>query len=112
MARPALLVNTVVLAAALAACGRSDKRLEKLSVGITKDSVIQVMGVEKPRRVDPYLVNGHYIETLYFARLGADTGKLADRELAPVVVIDGVLAAWGWERWDSIAAANKIVVAK
>ena len=112
MARPFLLIPGALFVAALVACGRSDQRLERLSVGIPKDSMLQVMGVEKPRRVDPYLVNGHYIEALYFAKLGADSGSIPDREMAPVVVIDGVLAAWGWKSWDSIAAANKIPVAK
>jgi hypothetical protein len=27
-------------------------------------------------------------------------------------VVDGKLLTWGWKGWDSIAAANKIVVAK
>jgi hypothetical protein len=110
VARLRVCLPAALLAAALAACGGSDKRLENLSVGISKDSVIQVMGVEKPRRIDPFLVNGHYIEAMYFPKLDADTGSIPDREMAPVVVIDGVLAGWGWKSWDSIAAANQIVV--
>jgi hypothetical protein len=110
VARPLLLIPMMLVGAAVTACAGSDKRLEKLSVGIPKDSVFQVMGVEKPRRIDPYLVNGHYVEAMYWAKVDADTGGIPDREMAPVVVIDGVLAAWGWKRWDSIAAANRIAV--
>ena len=106
-------VSYAVLVGALsAACSRGDPRLEKLSVGIPKDSALAVMGVEKPVRVDPYLVSGHYIEAMYFARSDADTGKVPDRKLSPVIVIDGNLAAWGWTKWDSIAGANNIVVEK
>ena len=106
------VVYAGLLGALAAACSRSDPRFEKLTVGMPKDSALAVMGVEKPVRVDPYLVNGHYIEAMYFARPDADPGKVPDRKLSPVIVIDGNLAAWGWERWDSIATANKIIVEK
>jgi hypothetical protein len=104
------VVFALLLGGLVAACKRSDPRFEKLTVGMPKDSALAVMGVEKPVRVDPYMVSGHYIEAMYFARSDADTGKVPDRELSPVIVIDGNLAAWGWERWDSIATANKIRV--
>lgn len=110
MLKPTLFLPSLLATALVAACSRSDARLEKLRVGISKDSVQQVMGMEKPRRIDPYLVNGHYIEAMYFAKPGADSGSVADREMSPVVVIDGTLAAWGWKQWDSIATENKIVV--
>jgi hypothetical protein len=34
-----------------------------------------------------------------------------DRNMEPVIVIDGKLAGWGWSYWDSLAAAHKIPVA-
>jgi hypothetical protein len=102
-----LLVGVV-----LTACSRPDPRFEKLSVGIPKDSAIALIGIEKPQRSDPYLVNGHYIEALYYAKPGADSGQTPDRKMSPVVVVDGLLAAWGWKQWDSIATANRIVVAR
>jgi hypothetical protein len=110
VSKPMLFVSPLLAGALLAGCGRSDARLEKLSVGINKDSVQQVMGMEKPRRIDPYLVNGHYIEAIYFAKAGAESDSIPDREMSPVVVIDGALVGWGWKQWDSIAAENKIVV--
>jgi hypothetical protein len=106
------LAGTVVLAVTLVGCGGSDARLKKLTVGIPRDSALRVTGLEKPERTDRYLVGGHFIEAMYFAKPGADSGKTPDRQMSPVVVVDGKLAAWGWKTWDSIAAANKIVVAK
>ena len=96
---------------AVAACSRPDPRFQKLTIGIPKDSAVRVIGVEKPNRIDPYLVNGHYLEAMYFAPPDANSA-LTDREMTPMVIIDGVLTAWGWKKWDSIATANKIIVQK
>lgn len=97
----------------LSACGdKADARLEKLSAGISKDSVLAVMGVEKPQRVDPFLINGQFIEAMYFPKSGAaDSASVADRNMSPAIVVDGKLVAWGWKQWDSIAAEKKIPVA-
>jgi hypothetical protein len=116
LARSFLLRRAAIPAALLmlaAGCSRADARLEKLTAGIPKDSVIKIMGIEKPQRVDPYLTGGHYIEAMYFPLPGAtDSAGLTDRKMSPVVVIDGALAGWGWTQWDSIAGANHIPVAK
>ena len=97
----------------LSACSKGDVRLEKLSAGISKDSVLAVMGAEKPQRIDPFLVNGQYIEAMYFPKPGAaDSASVADRNMSPVIVVDGKLAAWGWTQWDSIAGSKKIPVPK
>jgi hypothetical protein len=95
----------------ISACS-GDARLKKLSAGITKDSVLVLMGGEKPDRIDPFLVKGQYIETMYFPKPGADdSASLTDRKMSPVVVVDGKLVAWGWKKWDSIAATKQIPVA-
>ena len=110
VARP---LGVLVLCGALALAGcSSDKRFDKLTVGISKDSTISAIGVEKPVRTDPYFVGGHYIEAMYYAKPGASADSTRDRKLTPVIVVDGTLAAWGWKKWDSIAGANKIVVKK
>jgi hypothetical protein len=111
VAKP-IVLGGLLLGVLLTGCSRSDPRLEKLTVGIARDSALALMGVEKPARIDAYLVNGHYIEGLYFKKLGADAAIVADRKMSPVVVVDGRLVGWGWKRWDSIAVANKIAVAK
>ncbi len=96
----------------LAACGTSDARLAKLTAGIPKDSALKVMGGGKPSRIDSYLTGGHMIEALYYRPPGeSGTDSLPDRKLSVVVVIDGKLRSWGWTAWDSVAGANKIVVA-
>jgi hypothetical protein len=97
----------------LSACGPGgDERLEQLSAGITKDSAQTIMG-GAAHRVDPYLVDGKMIEALYYPKPGAtDSAGLADRNMSPLVVVDGKLTAWGWQQWDSIATSYKIVVVK
>ncbi len=103
---------SLVALLALSGCERSDPRLEQLAVGMAKDSVLAVMGGEKPQRVDPYLNNGQYVEAMLYPRMGkADSVSLRDRNMTPVVVINGKLAGWGWNYWDSTAGANNIPVA-
>ena len=107
--RIGLLIAGAVMA--LAACERADNRLEQLTVGIGKDSVLAVMGT-KPDRLDPFLNKGQYIEAMYFTRQGvADSTARTDRKMSPVVVINGKLVGWGWTYWDSVAGANNIPVA-
>ena len=108
-----LLVAPLAALLLVSACSKKDARLEQLSAGISKDSVLAIMGGDKPQRVDPYLIGGHYIEAMYFAFPGAsDSADFADRNMTPVIVSDGKLAAWGWKQWDSVAAEYKIPVVK
>ncbi len=111
MARPMTLIATLSLFGAIAACS-SDARFKRLTAGISRDSALQLIGVEKPARVDPYLVNGHYFEIMYYAKPGADAVNVPDRKLSPVVVVDGKLVGWGWKSLDSVAGANKLPVAQ
>lgn len=99
-----LLIGAVVL---LAACG--DARLRKLSVGISRDSTMHLMGA-KPDRAEAYLTGGKMIEALFYGKAGTDSGQTADAELTPVVLIDGQLAGWGREEWQKVAAEHKIQV--
>jgi hypothetical protein len=110
VARSLGVVPVLLLGAALAACS-SDSRLKKLTVGIPKDSALAVMGGE-PARASRYLADGHILEALYFNKPGAGPDSVPDRKRSPVILVDGVLIAWGWKQWDSIAVANKIVVEK
>jgi hypothetical protein len=104
-------VLVVGLAMVLTACERPDARLEQLTVGISKDSVLRIMG-GTPERIDPVLVKGQYIEPMYFAKPGAsDPDSRLDRNMSPVVLIQGTLAGWGWNYWDSVATQYKIQVA-
>ena len=108
--KPTLPVG-LALAGALAACSSGgDARFEQLSVGITKDSVLKLMGAQAPTRTDPFLTDGKFIEVMYFAPAGT-TDSLPDREMSPLVTVDGKLVGWGWETLDSVAAATRIPVA-
>jgi len=104
----AVLFGTVL---ATIGCEGSDPRLKKLAVGMPKDSVVATMGA-KAKRVDPYLYNGRYIEAMYYPRPGKTDPNIEDRKMAPVVVINGKLAGWGWPYWDSVASSNHIPVQK
>lgn len=97
---------------AMTGCERADPRLENLSAGIAKDSVISAMEGDQPKRTDPYLIDGLFIEAMLYPRKGkADSLSLTDRKMTPIVVINGKLAGWGWTYWDSVASSKKIPVA-
>lgn len=102
----------LAILAVVAGCGPGeDPRLQDLTVGISRDSTITVMGGERPSRVDPYLVEGNYIESMLFIRPGTEpvgVDTLPDRKRTPVVVINGTLSGWGWNYWDSVATAHNI----
>jgi hypothetical protein len=107
--RSALVAGAVLSLLVVSACNKKDERLEKLSKGIGKDSVLAVMGVEKAQRVVPYLASGHYIEAMYFPKPGrTDSASVVLRNMSPVVVIDGKVIGWGWSTWDSVATNNAI----
>ena len=91
-------------------CAGEDARVNKLTVGITKDSAIAAMGTS-PSQNAPYLINGKYIETLYFTRPGkTDSLSKTLRRMDPVVTVAGKVTGWGWKYWDSVATANHIDV--
>lgn len=104
--------GALALTATLGGCGaKSDPRLEMLTAGIAKDSVYEVMGVERPEKILGYLVAGDYIEVMYFPIAGAiDSASITERKMSPVIVVGGKLVAWGWRQWDSMAAAKSIPV--
>jgi hypothetical protein len=107
--RSALVAGAVLSLIVVSACSKKDERLDKLSKGIGKDSVLAVMGVEKAQRIVPYLASGHYIEAMYFTKPGpADSASVVLRNMSPVVMIDGKVIGWGWSTWDSVAANNAI----
>ena len=108
--KPTYLAPTLAILATLAACGPKDSRLSKLTVGISKDSAIKVMGVDKPTRIDPFLTDGKMIELMYFAAPGT-ADSVPDRDMSPLVAVNGLLIGWGWETVDSVSGATKIPVA-
>lgn len=108
MARGLLLALVV----GLMGCEQADARLKNLHAGMALDSVVPAMDGAKAARTDPFLYKGQYIQTMYFPRKGkSDSLSLTDRKMSPVVLIGGKVTGWGWDYWDSVAAANKIPVA-
>ena len=39
-----------------------------------------------------------------------DQPGVPDRELTPVVTVDGKVTGWGWTHYDSVAKANNVPV--
>mgnify|MGYP001579513380 CR=1 FL=1 len=100
-----------LVALTLAGCRRADSRLENLASGISKDSVLAVMGAI-PEVPTQYLMDGQYIEAMVYRRPGleGDFAALGRRDLTPIVLVNGLVTGWGWEHWDSVATQNSIVV--
>jgi hypothetical protein len=109
--RWAIVAGVVAFGVLVSGCERPDPRLKSLSVGITKDSVLKIMGAEKPRRLDPYLIAGQYIEAMYYPKPGASSPEATqDRKMTPLIIVDNTLKGWGWTFWDSVASAHHIEV--
>ena len=103
---------------ALAACG-SDPRLEQLTAGIARDSVLRVIGQDGAAgdrlpnvySTSEYLSQGQMLEVLYFDPDGRKSGTDSldvRKELTPVVMVDGALGGHGWSYFDSVAAVHHI----
>ena len=89
----------------LLGCTREDPRLKNLTVGISKDSAIAVLGVRSGERPQSYLVKGQMIEAMMLRREGIEgpLDSLTRKQYSPVVSIDGKLSGWGWKYWDSVS---------
>lgn len=86
----------------LAACG--DTRLDKLTLGISKDSAATVIG-DPPHRTLSYVAAGKLWDIqMYSRKRAADADSVAWREMSPLVFIDHKLVGWGWTWWGPEAA--------
>ena len=111
-------LTALLAVATLTGCG--DKNIRKLSVGITRDSVIKILGqgssatdsTPNVYREERYLNDGHYITMLMYSSTGQKeaTQTIPEEELIPVVLRDDTLTGWGWDHADSVANANNIVL--
>ena len=112
MARKArsLLVVAMGSLAMLGCRADEDARLKGLTAGISKDSALSVIGVQSGERSAAYLVSGQLIEAMMIRREGVEgpLDSLSRQQYAPVVIIGGKLAGWGWTYWDSVSGANNI----
>ncbi|HEV7992244.1 MAG TPA: hypothetical protein VGP25_10510 [Gemmatimonadaceae bacterium] len=108
----------------LAAC--KDKRVQEVDAGITRDSVLSLIGKDS-KGVDSlpnvytrerYLIDGKNYEVFFFTPDGKHvyTGTVKDtipwKDLEPIAMIDNRVAGKGWDFLDSLYAAHKIPLKK
>jgi hypothetical protein len=121
LSNPRFIGRLVVAAVGLAALtGCEDKNLRQLTVGITRDSVLKILGQGSPAadsapnvyREERYLNDGHFITMLMYSKTGMKEGTdtIPEAELTPVVLVDDTLTGWGWEHHDSVANVNRIPI--
>jgi hypothetical protein len=102
------LASALALATFLAACG--DARLDKLTLGISKDSAAALIG-EAPHRSFSLITAGKIWEIQLYARSSVAAGdSLPWRAMSPVVFIDHQTVGWGWSWWGKEAAKQGIVM--
>jgi hypothetical protein len=92
----------------LSACG--DARLDKLSLGISKDSAAAAIG-EPPHREISYLTAGKIWEVQFYSR-GSVSPKdsIHWRKMSPVVFIDHRVVGWGWPWWGGASSKQHIAM--
>src|SRR3954467_1583874 len=105
--------------AMLGAC--KDKRIKAVNTGITRDSLLTVIGKEAPGvdsmpnvyRSERYLIDGKNYEIFYFSGsgkhlYGAQKDTVPWKELTPIAMVDRVVVGKDWPFVDSLYAAHKI----
>ena len=111
--------------ALLAACGQ-DKRVKAVDTGISKDSLLTVIGKESPGvdslpnvyQRERYLIDGKSYEILFFsptgrhAFVGVQKDTIPWKDLTPIAMIDNKVMGKGWPYLDSLYAAHRIPVKK
>lgn len=109
---------TLLSVAVLTGCG--DRNIGKLTVGITRDSVLKILATGSTAadstpnvyREERYLHDGQFITLLMYTPTGKKeaTDTLPEEQLIPVVLRNDTLMGWGWEYTDSVASMNNIVL--
>jgi hypothetical protein len=118
-------VTLVGLSLAVFATACKDKRVSQVNAGITRDSLLTVIGKGAPGvdsmpnvyRSERYLVDGKNYEIFYFSGTGehlnaATKDTLPWKELTPIAMVDRVVVGKDWPFLDSLAKANKIPLHK
>ena len=104
----------LVAAVSLSACGKDQvgaKRLKPVIAGISKDSVLAIMGtgpltatysdtlrLDHGFRVEKFLIDAKMYEVLYYREEpGNVTEPVEQYTETPVVLTDGKVLGWGWK---------------
>jgi hypothetical protein len=119
-----LFLAAVAGSTILGACGQ-DKRVKEVDAGITRDSLLTVIGkgsrgsdsMPNVYRTDRYLIDGKTYEIFYFSGtsrhlFGDVKDTLPWKELTPIVMVDRVVMGKDWAYLDSLSLAHKIPVHK
>jgi hypothetical protein len=119
------VLTLVALSGAALLAGCKEKRIEDVKSGITRDSLLTVIGKGSPGqdsmpnvyRTDRYLIDAKTYEIFYFSRTGKHLfGPVKDtlpwKELTPIVMVDRRVMGKDWAYLDSISSAHKIPLHK
>ena len=121
--RLALVLAATSAVISTAAC--SDTRLEHLSVGISRDSVLGIINegasadsLARVYRQETYLLpnkkgNALLGNILFYDKQGrkeTEDPSVLPEATTPIVLSDGKLIGWGWAYYDSVAKANNFPV--
>jgi hypothetical protein len=111
----------VALTGAVVMAGCKDKRVEAVNSGITRDSLLTVIGkgsrgadsMPNVYRSDRYLIDGKTYEVFYFSGTSKHLfGPVKDtipwKDLTPIVMVDRVVMGKDWDYLDSLSKAHKI----
>lgn len=115
-----LALAALSCATLLGACGQ-DKRVKAVDAGITRDSLLTVIGkgsrgvdsMPNVYRTDRYLIDGKTYEVFYFSGTskhlyGPVKDTLPWKELTPIVMIDRLVVGKDWAYLDSLSKAHSI----
>ena len=118
-----IMFSTILSGCASLTQIRADNRqkLNGLSVGMTKQEILNVMGtktvqaqgsvITNPYRTEMHRTNGHVFEiVLYYTDIQKQDGAITDDELTPLVIMDGKLDGWGWSYWNNVINKYEIRV--
>ena len=102
----------LALATTITLVGCADARLDKLALGISRDSASKLIG-EAPHRTISMLTAGKLWDVQFYARTAVtDADSVPWRKMSPVVFIDHKTVGWGWSWWGDAAAKQNIGMPK
>jgi len=108
--RARILATVTVIASMTFLAGCGDARLDKLSLGISKDSVAAAIG-EPPHREVSYMTAGKLWEVQFYSRGSVNPkDSVPWRKMSPVVFIDHKAVGWGWSWWGNASKKQNIAM--